>query len=121
MMQPFFGERLRQERIPTVHLLCFCFNHSFVKTAKGREFPLCLLFLYQGLDRVVPTDDKPYAVSSVVVRIWATVQLASPTLKRAKRRTMMFSPSLPTFCAINWLMVTVCYLMKGCSSRQTSS
>src|SRR3974390_1520871 len=31
----------------------------------------------------------------------ATVMFASPTLKRAKRRTVMFSPSLPIFAAIS--------------------
>ena len=51
----------------------------------------------------------------------ATVSVASPTLKRAKRRTEMFSPSLPITVAISCVMVTDCSLMKGCSSRQTSS
>ncbi len=62
-------------------------------------------------------DDQP----SLTCLIWATVQLASPTLKRAKRRTIRFSPSLPTFWAINCPIVTLCSLIKGCSSRQTSS
>jgi len=34
-----------------------------------------------------------------------TVQSGAPTLKRAKRRTVMFSPNLPTFCAISSLML----------------
>ena len=46
---------------------------------------------------------------------------ASPTLKRAKRRTAMFSPSLPIFVAISCAIEMVWSLMKGCSSRQTSS
>ena len=51
----------------------------------------------------------------------AIVKPGSPTLKRAKRRTLMFSPSLATFCAMSWPMVSDCSLMNGCSSRQTSS
>lgn len=62
-----------------------------------------------------------YSVAPSAALVWATVQSAAPTLKRAKRRTVMFSPSLPTFCAINSLMLTAWSLMKGCSSRQTSS
>ena len=65
---------------------------------------------------------KPYSAgvpsTSLVV---ATVQFGSPTLKRAKRRTVMFSPSLPTFCAISSLIEIDCSLMKGCYNRQTSS
>ncbi len=59
-------------------------------------------------------------VSSTAL-VWATVQLGSPTLNLAKRRTVMFSPSLPTFWAMRSLMDWDCSLMKGCSSRQTSS
>src|SRR5215472_18798790 len=44
----------------------------------------------------------------------ATVSPMSPTLKRAKRRTEMFSPSLPTADAINWPTLMLCSLMKGC-------
>src|SRR5438270_13739363 len=45
----------------------------------------------------------------------ATVSPASPTLKRAKRRTLIFSPSLPILVAIICEIETVWYLMKGCS------
>ena len=58
--------------------------------------------------------------SAVLGLIWATVQTGSPTLKRAKRRTLRFSPNLPIFCAIKSLMANDWSLMKGCSSRQTS-
>src|ERR1700680_5035343 len=51
----------------------------------------------------------------------ATAAVASPTLNRAKRRTAMFSPSLPTLAAMSCAMLTVWSLMNGCSSRQTSS
>ena len=51
----------------------------------------------------------------------ATVSPASPTLKRAKRRTEMFSPSLPILVVISWEIVCVWSLMKGCSYKQTSS
>jgi hypothetical protein len=53
--------------------------------------------------------------------VCATVQSGAPTLKRAKRRTVIFSPSFPTFCAISSLMLTAWSLINGCSSRQTSS
>jgi hypothetical protein len=49
------------------------------------------------------------------------VSPTSPTLKRAKRRTTMFSPSLPILVATNWPMLTVWSRINGCSSRQTSS
>ena len=51
----------------------------------------------------------------------AMVSPASPTLNRAKRRTEMFSPSLPILLAINCAIDVVWSLMKGCSYRQTSS
>src|SRR3984885_16228696 len=41
------------------------------------------------------------SVSSGFVVVNATVPVASRPLKRAKRRTEMFSPSLPIFAAIN--------------------
>ena len=44
------------------------------------------------------------AYSSAESLAWATVQLVSPTLNLAKRRTVMFSPSLPTLVAIMSLM-----------------
>src|SRR5436853_6990877 len=59
-------------------------------------------------------------VSSVIL-VCATVQPGSPTLKREKRRTEMFSCSLPTFCATSCEMLMAWSLMKGCSYRQTSS
>jgi hypothetical protein len=59
--------------------------------------------------------------SPTVGLIWATVQTGSPTLKRAKRRTLRFSPSLPIFCAIRSLMAKDWSLMNGWSSKQTSS
>ena len=62
-----------------------------------------------------------YSAAASTGLVVATVQSGAPTLKRAKRRTVMFSPSLPTFCPINSLMLTAWSLMKGCSSRQTSS
>jgi len=65
--------------------------------------------------------DKPYSAAPSTSLVVATVQFGSPTLKRAKRRTVMFSPSLPTFCAISSLIEIDCSLMKGCSNRQTSS
>src|SRR5260370_7011024 len=37
----------------------------------------------------------------------ATVAAASPTLNRAKRRTPIFSPSLPTFAAMSSAMLIV--------------
>lgn len=51
----------------------------------------------------------------------AIVSPTSPTLKRAKRRTEMFSPSLPTLLAISWWMVMPGSFTKGWSRRQTSS
>ena len=38
----------------------------------------------------------------VAALAWATVQSGAPTLKRAKRRTLMFSPSLATLVAMSW-------------------
>jgi len=46
------------------------------------------------------SDRSRYSADSTGL-VCATVQSGAPTLKRAKRRTVMFSPSLPTFCAIN--------------------
>jgi hypothetical protein len=67
-------------------------------------------------------DDYAWGASSVAVSLAvATVKLGSPILKRAKRRTLMFSPSLPTLVAMICAMDWVCSLMKGCSSRQNSS
>jgi hypothetical protein len=51
----------------------------------------------------------------------AMVSPASPTLNRAKRRTEMFSPSLPIFVVMSCEIEMVWSLMKGCSYRQTSS
>jgi len=62
-----------------------------------------------------------YSAAASACLVVATVHSGAPTLKRAKRRTVMFSPSLATFCAISSLMLTDWSLMKGCSSRQTSS
>src|SRR5580658_102332 len=62
-----------------------------------------------------------YSAFCSVGLVTATVSPASPTLKRAKRRTLMFSPSLPIFAAMSCAIDTVWSLMKGCSSRQTSS
>ena len=45
----------------------------------------------------------------------------SPTSRRAKRRTTMFSPSLAILPVIRSLILTLSSLMKGCSSRQFSS
>src|SRR6266849_10556242 len=59
--------------------------------------------------------------SSGFVLVKATVAVASPTLNRAKRRTAMFSPSLPTLAAMSCAMLMVWSFMKGCSSKQTSS
>src|SRR5579863_5899690 len=50
--------------------------------------------------------------------VTATVWPASPTLKRANRRTEIFSPSLPIFAAISCAIEMVWSLMKGCSSKQ---
>jgi hypothetical protein len=60
-------------------------------------------------------------VSSPLGFVCAIVQLCSPTLKRAKRRTEIFSPSFPILVAINCETLMVCSLMNGWSSRQTSS
>jgi hypothetical protein len=62
-----------------------------------------------------------YSPAASTPLVWATVQSAAPTLKRANRRTVMFSPSLPTFCAMSSLIEMAWSLMKGCSSKQTSS
>src|SRR5271165_3006455 len=53
--------------------------------------------------------------------LMAMVSPTSPTLKRAKRLTEMFSPSLPITVAMSCDTVMVWSLMKGCSYRQTSS
>jgi hypothetical protein len=65
--------------------------------------------------------EKGYSAAPSTALVCATVQSAAPTLKRAKRRTVRFSPSLPTFCAISSLMLMAWSLMNGCSRRQTSS
>ncbi len=70
---------------------------------------------------LIPESWWSYSAAASTGLVVATVQSGAPTLKRAKRRTVMFSPSLPTFCAISSLMLTVWSLMKGCSTRQTSS
>jgi len=64
-----------------------------------------------------------YALPSSVEiwAVWATVHSGAPTLKRAKRRTEMFSPSFATFEAMSWAMVCDDSLMKGWSRRQNSS
>jgi hypothetical protein len=62
-----------------------------------------------------------YSVVASAALLMAMVSATSPTLKRANRRTEMFSPSLPTTEAISWCTVMVWSLMKGCSYRQTSS
>src|SRR5271169_6276050 len=54
-----------------------------------------------------------FGYSAAFGLIWATVQTGSPTLNRAKRRTLRFSPSLPIFCAIKSLMANDWSLMKG--------
>src|SRR3954454_16597733 len=56
-----------------------------------------------------------YCLASSVLAgfVWAIVQFCSPTLKRAKRRTEMFSPSLPILVAISCETEIVCSLMKG--------
>ena len=54
-----------------------------------------------------------YSATTSTALVVATVQSGAPTLNRAKRRTVMFSPILATFCAISSLMVTDCSLMKG--------
>ncbi len=59
--------------------------------------------------------------SSATIFAWATVNAGSPTLKRAKRRTEIFSPSLAILVAMICFTDWPCSLMKGCSSRQTSS
>jgi len=38
-----------------------------------------------------------YSAAASTALVCATVQSGAPTLNRAKRRTVMFSPSLPTF------------------------
>ena len=65
--------------------------------------------------------EKGYSAAPSTALVCATVQSGAPTLKRAKRRTVRFSPSLPTFCAISSLMLIAWSLMNGCSRRQTSS
>jgi hypothetical protein len=60
---------------------------------------------------VIRSGGRCYSVALGL--IWATVQTGSPTLKRAKRRTLRFSPSLPIFCAIRSLMAKDWSLMKG--------
>jgi hypothetical protein len=65
--------------------------------------------------------EKGYSAAPSTALVCATVQSGAPTLKRAKRRTVRFSPSLPTFCAISSLMLMAWSLMNGCSRRQTSS
>src|SRR5207302_5168442 len=59
---------------------------------------------------------EPYCLvsSPVVTFVCAIVQLCSPTLKRAKRRTEMFSPSLPILVAIN------CDTLMVCSDRKST-
>ncbi len=47
-----------------------------------------------------------YSAAPSTALVCATVQSAAPTLNRANLRTVMFSPSLPTFCAISSLMLT---------------
>src|SRR5437899_804975 len=53
------------------------------------------------------------ASSEPVALVCATVQSGAPTLKRAKRRTEMFSPSFATLLAMSWPMVCDASLMKG--------
>ena len=65
--------------------------------------------------------EKGYSAAPSTALVCATVQSGAPTLKRAKRRTVRFSPSLPTFCAISSLMLIAWSLINGCSRRQTSS
>jgi hypothetical protein len=65
--------------------------------------------------------EEGYSAAPSTALVCATVQSDAPTLKRAKRRTVRFSPSLPTFCAISSLMLMAWSLMNGCSRRQTSS
>jgi hypothetical protein len=46
-----------------------------------------------------------YSAAASTALVCDTVHSGAPTLNRAKRRTVMFSPSLPTFCAISSLML----------------
>src|SRR6185437_11402812 len=61
------------------------------------------------------------ALPSCCGLVMAMVSPTSPTLKRAKRRTEMFSPSLPILLAISWCTVIPGSFTNGWSSRQTSS
>src|SRR6185437_15720770 len=61
------------------------------------------------------------AFASCCGLVMAIVSPTSPTLKRAKRRTEMFSPSLPILLAISWCTVIPGSFTNGWSSRQTSS
>jgi hypothetical protein len=56
-----------------------------------------------------------YSVSCDAALLTAIVSPTSPTLKRAKRFTEMFSPSLPMTLAMSCETVMVWSLMKGCS------
>ena len=96
--------------------------------AKGVEGPAFLLSdarkKAQGLHpgpSSISDCSRSYSAAASTGLVCATVHSGAPTLKRAKRRTVMFSPSLPTFIAISSLMLIAWSLMKGCSSRQTSS
>jgi hypothetical protein len=55
-----------------------------------------------GRQPLCSVGEKIYLLSSPVLSlVCAIVQVVSPTLNLAKRRTEMFSPSLPIFVAIN--------------------
>jgi len=59
----------------------------------------------------------PCSFTQPLPRLVSTRPLRRATLKRAKRRTVMFSPSLPTLCR-SVLDADGLVLMKGCSNRQ---
>src|SRR5260370_375292 len=71
--------------------------------------------------RAAEAAPENYSSFASVGLVEAIVAPASPTLKRAKRRMAMFSPSLLILVAMSCAMETAWSLMKGCSIRQTSS
>src|SRR6185312_5499423 len=89
--------------------------HSFsaaIKRPRISHGPNCKLNIFA----------KSYsALASCCGLVMAIVSPTSPTLKRAKRRTEMFSPSLPILLAISWCTVIPGSFTNGWSSRQTSS
>src|SRR6185295_13906758 len=110
------------ERVDALHLVGDRRHHRFIDAERLRA--------HQGLagdleedaavGRLLRLHQWPAWAMTSAAKSSLRFSMPSPSLKREKRRTWMFSPILPTFSAMSCATVLSGSLTNGCSRRTNS-